>query len=71
MYGGMGKIQMLLQVAQGVFLGNVDVPAVQAFLAENHLEKRRFAAAVTTHQAHPLVVAYEQARPVQKDLHAE
>ena len=62
---------MLLQVAKSVFLGNVDVSAVQAFLAENHLEKCRFAAAVTAYQSHALVVAHKQACSVQENLDSE
>ena len=36
---GVRKVQVLLQVTQRVFLGNVDASAIDAFLAENHLEK--------------------------------
>ena len=62
---------MLLQVAQGVFLGNVDGAAVKAFLPENHLEQGGLSATVAAHQAYALMVAHEQACAVQKDLHAE
>ena len=68
---GVGKVQVLLQVAQSVFLGNVDGAAVQAFLPENHLEQGGLSTTVAAYQAHALVVAYKQARPVQKYLDSE
>ena len=67
----MGKVQVLLQVAQSVFLGNVDGATVKAFLPENHLEQGGLSATIAAYQAHTLVVAYKQARPVQKDLDSE
>ena len=68
---GVGKVQVLLQVAQSVFLGNVDGAAVQAFLPENHLEQGGFSATVAAYQANTLVVAHKQACPVQENLDSE
>ena len=68
---GVRKVQVLLQVTQRVFLGNVDASAIDAFLAENHLEKGRFAATVAAHKANALMVGHKHARTIQKDLHAK
>ena len=68
---GVGKIDVLLQVAYGIGLGNVNGAAVQAFLPENHLEQGGLSATIATYQAHALVVAHKQARPVQKYLDSE
>lgn len=71
MHGRVREVQVLLQVAQRVFLGNVDGTAVEAFLPENHLEQCGFAATVTAHEADALMVAHEQARAIEQYLHAE
>ena len=65
---GVRKVQVLLQVTQRVFLGNVDASAIDAFLAENHLEKGRFAATVAAHKAHAFVVAYKHRGAVKQHL---
>ena len=56
---GVGEIDMLLQITQGVFLGNVDRAAVQAFLPENHLEQGGLSATIAAYQTNPLVVAHK------------
>ena len=68
---GVGKVQVLLQVAQSVFLGNVDGATVKAFLPENHFEQGGLSATIAAYQAHTLVVTHKQARPVQKYLDSE
>lgn len=68
---GVCKVQVLLQVTQGVFLGNVDGTAVQAFLPENHLEQGGLSTTITAYQAHALMVAHKQACPVQENLDSE
>ena len=68
---GVGKVQVLLQVAQSVFLGNVDGAAVQAFLPENHLEQGGLSTTITAYQSHALVVAHKQACSVQENLDSE
>ena len=70
-HGRVREVQVLLQVAQRVFFGNVDGTAVEAFLPENHLEQRGLAAAVAAHEADALMVAHEQARAIEQNLHAE
>ena len=71
MHRGVRKVQVLLQVTQRVFLGNVNGASIDAFLAENHLEKRRFAATVAAHKAHAFVVAYKHAGAVKQHLLAK
>ena len=65
---GVRKVQVLLQVTQRVFLGNVDGASIDAFLAENHLEKGRLTAAVAAHEAHAFMVAYKHAGAVKQHL---
>ena len=70
-HGRVREVQVLLQVAQCVFFGNVDGTAVKAFLPENHLEQRGLAATVTAYEPYALMVAHEQARAIEQNLHAE
>lgn len=70
-HGRVREVQVLLQVAQRVFLGNVDGTAVEAFLPEYHLEQGGLAATVTAYEPYALMVAHEQARAIEQYLHAE
>ena len=70
-HGRVREVDMLLQIAERILLGNVDGAAVEAFLPEDHLEQSRLAAAVAAHEPHALMVAHEQGRTVQKDLYTE
>ena len=65
---GVRKVQVLLQVTQRVFLGNVDGTSVDAFLAENHLEKGGFTATIAAHKPHAFVVAYKHRGAVKQHL---
>ena len=67
----MRKVDVLLQIANRVALGNVNVTTIDAFLAKNHLEKGRFTATIAPDKANAFVVRHKHARTVQKDLHAK
>ena len=71
MHGRVREVQVLLQVAERVFLGDVDGTAVDTFLPENHLEQRGLAATVAAHEAYAFMVAHEQGGAVEQHLHAE
>ena len=70
-HGRVREVDVLLQVADGVVLGNVDASAVDAFLAQDHLEKRGLAATVTAYEPHAFVVAHEHAGTVEQHLLAK
>ena len=48
-YRGVGKIDVLLQVAYGIGFGNVNGAAVQAFLPKNHLEQGGLSATIAAY----------------------
>lgn len=56
---GVGKVDVLLQVAYGIGFGNVNGAAVQAFLAKNHLEQGGLSTTIAPYQTNPLVVAHK------------
>ena len=51
MHCGVCEMDVLIQVAERVALGNVDGAAVEVFFAENHFEQRGFSAAVPADDA--------------------
>ena len=71
MHGRVLEVDMLLQVTDGIVLGNVDGSAVDAFLSQDHLEKGRFAAAVAAHEPHAFVACHQKAGAVKQHLLAK
>ena len=70
-HGRVREVQVLLQVAERILLGDVDGPAIEAFLAQNHLEQRGFSATVAAYEPYAFVACHQKAGTVKQHLLAK
>lgn len=70
-YSRARKLDVLLQIADAVIFGDVDVSAVDVFVFKDHLEQRGFATSVSADDADALTGSDQKTGIVKKFLGAE
>ena len=70
-HGRVREVDVLLQVADGIVLRNIDGSAVDAFLTQDHLEKCRFSATVAAYEPYAFVACHQKAGTVKQHLLAK